>query len=162
MKEGDDMRKKRLYAAYGSNLNTAQMAERCPDARQVGTGNVNGMRLVFRGAYEGAVANVEPSEGESVPMLVWEISPADEAALDRYEGFPYLYRKEDVKVRLSGKSVAAMIYVMNEGYPPGRPSCHYYSVIREGYEEAGFDTDALRQATVDSAAIRGNEAEAAK
>jgi hypothetical protein len=40
--------------------------------------------------------------GGSVPVLVWELTPADEAMLDRYEGFPFLYRKETVRVRLDG------------------------------------------------------------
>jgi gamma-glutamylcyclotransferase (GGCT)/AIG2-like uncharacterized protein YtfP len=146
------MEKRKLYVAYGSNLNTGQMAMRCPGARAAGSGELEGYRLTFRGPHEGAVANVEPCEGGIVPVLVWEITPADEAALDRYEGFPFLYRKEDVAVRLQDGTVKAMAYVMNEGRPTGTPGCHYYSIIREGYEEAGFDIEALREATADLAA----------
>jgi hypothetical protein len=42
------------------------------------------------------VATVEPYEGGRVPVLVREITPADEAALDRHEGWPCVYRKETV------------------------------------------------------------------
>lgn len=83
---------KKLYIAYGSNLNLGQMADRCPTAKVVGASELMDYRLLFRGAHAGAVATVEPYKGGSVPVLVWEIAPADEAALDRYEGWPFLYR----------------------------------------------------------------------
>ena len=140
----------KLYLAYGSNLNLEQMANRCPTAKVVGNSKINGYRLLFRGAHAGAVATIEPFKGESVPVLAWEITPADEAALDRYEGWPFLYRKETIKVRLNGKTVQAMVYIMNEGRPLGQPSCYYYSTILDGYKSAGFDVEMLRKAVADS------------
>ena len=140
----------KLYLAYGSNLNLEQMANRCPTAKVVGNSKINGYRLLFRGAHAGAVATIEPFKGESVPVLAWEITPADEAALDRYEGGPFLYRKETIKVRLNGKTVQAMVYIMNEGRPLGQPSCYYYSTILDGYKSAGFDVEILRKAVADS------------
>lgn len=141
---------KKLYIAYGSNLNLPQMANRCPTAKVVGVAAMKDWRLLFRGPHGGAVATVEHYKGGSVPVLVWEITAADEAALDRYEGWPFLYRKETVKVKLNGKTVKAMVYIMNEGRPLGQPSCYYYSVIFDGYKTQGFDVEILRQATVDS------------
>ena len=141
----------KLYAAYGSNLNREQMADRCPTARVLGASVMEDWRLLFRGAHAGAVATVEPFEGGSVPVLVWEISPADEAALDRYEGWPFFYRKETVQIKLNGKTISAMVYIMNEGRPLGQPSCYYYAAILEGYRAAGFDVEILHQATIDSA-----------
>ena len=140
----------KLYLAYGSNLNLEQMANRCPTAKVVGNSKINGYRLLFTGAHAGAVATIEPFKGESAPVLAWEITPADEAALDRYEGWPFLYRKETIKVRLNGKTVQAMVYIMNEGRPLGQPSCYYYSTILDGYKSAGFDVEILRKAVADS------------
>ncbi|CDM67835.1 hypothetical protein CM240_0670 [Clostridium bornimense] len=140
----------KLYLAYGSNLNLEQMANRCPTAKVVGASKIKGYRLLFRGSHAGAVATIEPFKGESVPVLVWDITPADEAALDRYEGWPFLYRKETIKVRLNGKTVQAMVYIMNEGRPLGQPSCYYYSTILDGYKSAGFDVEILRKAVADS------------
>ena len=37
--------KKRLYTAYGSNLNLDQMAMRCPTAKLVGTGVIQNYEL---------------------------------------------------------------------------------------------------------------------
>ena len=139
-------KRKKYYAAYGSNLNRAQMAWRCPSARIAGPSVMKGWRLLFRGAQRGAVATVEPCQGAAVPILVWEITPADEAALDRYEGWPVLYRKETVTVTLNGKRVKAMVYIMNEGRPSGQPSAFYYSTILEGYMDAGFESRTLLEA----------------
>ena len=94
---------KKLYIAYGSNLNIKQMANRCPTAKVVGASMLKDWRLLFRGAHASAVATVEPFKGGSVPVLVWELTSTDEAALDRYEGWPYLYRKEMVKVKLEAR-----------------------------------------------------------
>lgn len=140
----------KLYLAYGSNLNLKQMAYRCPTARVVGASEMKDCRLLFRGAHAGAVATVEPFKGGSVPVLVWEVTPADEASLDRYEGWPFLYRKETVQVKLNGKSIKAFVYIMNDGRPLGQPSSFYYTTIMEGYKDADFDMDILRQATKDS------------
>jgi hypothetical protein len=84
-----------------------------------------------------------------VPILVWSITPADEAALDRYEGFPSFYRKEQMNVEMKGRVVPTMIYIMNDGRALGQPNCSYYATIREGYVDAGFDTETLRRATHD-------------
>lgn len=140
----------KLYLAYGSNLNLKQMAYRCPTAIVVGASEMKDYRLLFRGAHAGAVATVEPFKGGSVPVLVWEVTPADEASLDRYEGWPFLYRKETVQVKLNGKSIKAFVYIMNDGRPLGQPSSFYYTTIMEGYKDADFDMDILRQATKDS------------
>jgi hypothetical protein len=55
--------------------------------------------LLFRGADGCAFATVEPKSGKNVPALLWLISSANEAALDRYEGLPrnyHAYRVKDV------------------------------------------------------------------
>ena len=77
--------KNKLYIAYGSNLNLPQMAHRCPSAKVVGASEIKNYALVFRGGRSGAVATIEPCEGSSVPVLLWKITPKDEAALDVYE-----------------------------------------------------------------------------
>ena len=110
----------RRYIAYGSNLNRAQMALRCPDAKVVGTGEIKDYELLFRGNRNGAVATVEPKKGESVPVLIWEISPRDEFNLDRYEGYPRLYGKEMLEVELDGKREKMMAYTMTEGVEKSR------------------------------------------
>ena len=137
------MSKKRLYIAYGSNLNLPQMALRCPSAKTVGTAMLRDHELLFRGWKRGGVATVEPRAGSAVPVLVWDIKPKDEIALDRYEGFPNLYTKRMMDIELDGKAVSAMVYVMTPGHDAGYPSQYYLDVIAEGYKSAGFDPAVL-------------------
>ena len=141
----------RLMIAYGSSLNRKQMAMRCPTARLLGASVLKNHRLLFRGSHAAALANIEPMKGHNVPVLVWEITSADEKVLDQYEGFPYLFEKQSVRIRLDGKLVNAMIYTMIGDRPLGKPSAFYYCAILEGYKEAGFDVDILRTAVSESA-----------
>ena len=103
-----------LYIAYGSNLNLAQMAGRCPTAEVVGKAVLRGWRLAFRG-----VATIERRIGYTVPVLVWKLQPEDEQSLDRYEGWPNLYYKENLKVTLDGKRRTACTGRPENLSPPG-------------------------------------------
>lgn len=147
-----------IYVAYGSNLNLEQMEFRCPYATVLGGGVLPDYQLLFRGGDGGAVATVEPKKGGSVPVLLWEITPRDEEALDRYEGWPHLYRKETVAVRYGEKLVEAMVYIMNEGRPLGLPGEYYLNTILAGYQSAGFDLNILKQ----SVRLSGRNRRAAK
>jgi gamma-glutamylcyclotransferase (GGCT)/AIG2-like uncharacterized protein YtfP len=133
-----------IYLAYGSNLHIGQMQRRCPTAEVLGTSTLHGYRLVFNG-----VASIEPDPDRSVPVLLWDIKPADEIPLDRYEGYPHLYRRETVQVELNGKTVDAMVYIMNsKGVRP--PDNFYYGIIHQGYEMNGLDISFLEQARQES------------
>ena len=101
--------------------------------------HAHGYRLVFNG-----VATIDPDPDRSVPVLLWDISPPT-IPLDRYEGYPHLYRKETVQVDLDGRTVDAMVYLMNpQRHRTAQP--YYYDVIQEGYEMNGLDTAVLEQA----------------
>lgn len=153
------MKKKMLYIAYGSNLNLPQMARRCPTAEVVGTSEIRNHELLFRGGRGGSVATIEPLKGSSVPVLLWTLKDRDLQALDYYEGYPNLYRKEILEVELEGKQVPAMVYVMNEGPPYGSPSDYYLNVIAEGYKTTGFDTEILDRAIERSLTLAQEQAE---
>jgi len=139
----------KLYAAYSFFLNRTAMADKCPTARLVGESEIKDHRLVYRGANAQAVANVEPHKGGTVPVLLWEVTPTDEATLDLYHGS--LYRKEQIKVKSDGRTVNAMVYIMDaDGQPLAQPSAYYYTTIFNGYTEAGFDEKIIRQSLSDS------------
>lgn len=142
---------KRLYVAYGSNLNFEQVKHRCPTAKLYDTGIIEGYELQFKGEPTCAFATIAPKENASVPVAVWEIQPRDEMALDRYEGYPSHYFKQNVPVQLGGEEVGAMVYIMNLKRQFGMPSPHYYQTVLEGYHDCGLDTDVLDQAVKDSA-----------
>lgn len=141
----------RTYIAYGSNMNRRQMAYRCPDAKVIGIGRLNGWRLTFRGNGRCGVANIEPEEGSSVPVVIWKISAADEKRLDTYEGFPWLYTKKMIRVpnAWTGRGLSGMVYVMTDGHAIAGPPDHYLSGIAEGYDDFGFNTKDLLRIAVE-------------
>lgn len=140
------MNRKILYLAYGSNLNLAQMAIRCPGAGVIGKSGLRDYELVFRGRRHHAVATIEPKKGGFVPVLLWEIDQRNERALDRYEGYPHFYGKHWEEVEIGGKRASAMVYRMNPGYAYGIPTDEYADTIWQGYESAGFRTQILEDA----------------
>ena len=136
----------KIYLAYGSNLHLGQMAYRCPDATIVGATELKNWRLMFKGSKSGNYATIEPCIGESVPVLVWEISKADERSLDRYEGFPVFYFKQTLPVVVNGQEIEAMVYLMRLDAKVGAPSLSYVNTLEIGYRDAGFDRTCLRTA----------------
>ena len=138
---------KRLYVAYGSNLNLYQMKFRCPTAKLVGTGVVKDHELQFKGRKDSVHATIAPSEGGTVPVAVWELQPRDETALDRYEGFPNHYFKQDIPVEMkNGETVNGMVYIMDLRQDFGIPSPGYVQTVSEGYHNCRLDTAVLKNA----------------
>jgi hypothetical protein len=159
--------KKTLYLAYGSNLSIEQMAHRCPRAKVVGVAMLRGWKLCFK--VHATVEPVDPSEsidptyptkGHNVPVLVWELTPMCELALDLYEGYSPAndgrngyYRKEYVNIQVHPLGDAfpsnsdapfaeAMLYIMNPR-PLQLPHRHYFDIIHDAYIDLGFDFDVL-------------------
>ena len=122
------------YIAYGSNMSIEQMAYRCPDAYVAGIGYLENHKLEFY-----LHATVEPAnDGNKVPVVVWEISPEDEKALDVYEGVPNYYVKQTATVRMSdGEEIVGLIYIMNRfrDFPPSQA---YFEGIASAYKRFGF------------------------
>lgn len=129
-----------LYIAYGSNINLGQMAYRCPHSNVIGAAMVKGWELEFRN-----VATIVPNENSEVPVLLWELDPRDIPALNRYEGFPSLYRQEDIELEYNGQTVKGMAYLMNRG-SISPPSQQYLQTIWDGYKANGIDTSYLVEA----------------
>ncbi|NSL53351.1 gamma-glutamylcyclotransferase family protein [Calidifontibacillus erzurumensis] len=140
----------KIYLAYGSNLNLKEMSSRCPSASILGSSELLGYRLLFCGESGSAEATIVKQKDGRVPVLLWNIMPSDEEALDLYEEYPEVYRKEFVNVHFKGEWVSAMVYIMNEKMPLGEPDRTYYEVIRQGYLDAGFDLSILDKAVQDS------------
>lgn len=147
---------KRYYIAYGSNLNVEQMRYRCPDSRIIGTATLDGWTLLFKGSKTGSYLTIEPKEGSSVPVAVWEVSHQDELNLDRYEGFPNFYYKTDLDVYITGirtgktRHRRCFVYIMHEDRPLGQPTEYYLQVCARGYRFFNFDINRLIQAVYES------------
>ena len=138
--------KKKIYAAYGSNMDLAQMAHRCPQAELMGRGTMKDWRLLFKGSQTGSYAPIERKEGYTVPVLLWQISKADEGRLDIYEGFPGFYYKQIVEVETEHGLEKGMAYIMHEERKLGIPTDRYYDVLERAYKAFGFNQRILRDA----------------
>lgn len=138
---------KRLYVAYGSNLKLYQMKFRCPTARLIGTGIVKDHELQFKGRSDCAFATIAPSEGNAVPVAVWELKESDEKSLDRYEGFPSHYFKQEIPVEMKNSTtINGMVYIMNLRQNFGVPSDSYVHTVSEGYRNCRLDISVLKDA----------------
>ena len=143
---------KRYYIAYGSNLNVQQMRMRCPSARIIGTSVLEDHKLLFKGSKTGSYLTVEKKPGSSVPVGVWEVTPADEKTLDRYEGFPNFYYKKELTLPVKGirtgkiRKRRVFVYIMYENRPIGIPSISYMQPCIQGYDDFGFDWAGLLDA----------------
>jgi gamma-glutamylcyclotransferase (GGCT)/AIG2-like uncharacterized protein YtfP len=133
-----------LYAAYGSNLDPAQMLQRCPHSPAAGTGWLEGWRLTFGAedmGWEGALATVVESPGDRVFVGLYDITDGDARDLDAWEGADTgLYRKIRVRVATLEGDRLAWAYVL-DGYEGGLPSARYLGVLAAAAETAGAPDD---------------------
>ena len=71
-----------LYFAYGSNMDSAAMALRCPASRLVGLARLHRHRfIIMRGGLR--LGGARP--GADRAGVLWDLALADVPALDRYE-----------------------------------------------------------------------------
>ncbi|KAK6501484.1 hypothetical protein TWF481_009322 [Arthrobotrys musiformis] len=97
------------YFAYGSNLWLDQMSRRCPSSVFTSVARLPNYRWIIS---ERGYANIVRSPGDEVWGMLYDLPPADEASLDRYEGVPVAYVKEMMTVELvDGGSAEVLVYI---------------------------------------------------
>ncbi|RVU17179.1 gamma-glutamylcyclotransferase family protein [Methylobacterium oryzihabitans] len=130
-----------LYFAYGSNMDRAAMARRCPGAEPVEVARLHRHRFVImREGY----ASVVRDPGHTVWGLLWSLTLADIPPLDRYEGVAGgLYVKAQQPVTVAGGGVRrALIYLgRSQG---GAPRPGYLEGVVAAAREAGLPGPYLR------------------
>ena len=133
-----------LYAAYGSNMDPAQMLRRCPSSPHTGTGWIQGWRLTFGAeeyGWDGALATLAPDAEHSVFVALYDLTAADESALDAWEGADSgLYRRVHLRVHTLTGDVVAYVYVL-DAFEGGLPSARHLGSIADAAEAAGAPTD---------------------
>jgi len=133
------------YFAYGSNLDSAQMKERCPSARFVCVAKLPDHRLAFtrkskdRGC---GVADVIPLANAEVWGAVFQIDEREIGSLDGSEGYSpnraparNSYNREERHVFSDGdsnKPLVTWIYIAQRQENPPLPSAAYKKLIVEG------------------------------
>jgi gamma-glutamylcyclotransferase (GGCT)/AIG2-like uncharacterized protein YtfP len=133
-----------LYAAYGTNLDSRRMLRRAPHSPLRGTGWLAGWRLAFAGedvGWNGPRVTVVEHTPSQVYVALYDVTPADEATLDDWEGTGFgVYRKIRVRVHTLDGDRLAWVYVM-DGYEGGLPSARYLGELADAAEAAGAPSD---------------------
>lgn len=126
------------YLAYGSNLCSTQMGERCPAATVAETVELRGWRFIInRRGY----ATIVPDDAARVFGLIWNLTPTCEADLDDYEGVSSrLYDHAEI---IAG-GAPALVYLA-ASRTPGRPRPGYLEGILQAVDNLGLDPGYRRE-----------------
>lgn len=130
-----------LYFAYGSNMDVAAMAKRCPRSKPLGRARLPRRRFALMA--DGYATVVEDPRRFTLGLL-WDLAFADLPALDRYEGLAEgLYFKIDQPVIPEGGATRrALIYIgrAGAGARPARIPGYMEGVV-EAAKSAGLPAD---------------------
>jgi gamma-glutamylcyclotransferase (GGCT)/AIG2-like uncharacterized protein YtfP len=131
-----------LYAAYGSNLDPRQMAQRCPHSPLRSTGWLPGWRITFGGeGWDGALPTLVEDTGSQIFVALYDVTEADESTLDGWEGADQgLYRKVRVRVATLDGEQPAWVYVLDD-FEGGIPSARTLGLLADAAEAAGAPAD---------------------
>lgn len=146
-----------FIVAYGSNLSEERMKTRCPSAEVYGTSVIHGYRMLFKQSCTGAYATIEQDANSQIPVVIYRVTAEDEAKLDRFEGYPRYYRKQEFLLPVwarNGKKrknrTSCIAYIMHEYRLLGEPPVEYFSLLDHGYSRWRFDHEILFKAMDDS------------
>jgi hypothetical protein len=121
-----------LHFAYGSNMSTALMRQRCPSAVALGTARLAGWRFVMTHDGYGSIAS---AAGGEVHGLLWRLRPRDLAALNAYEALDSgLYRRRMLPVIRGRRRVGALVY-LGRGHAGGKPKPGYQELVVAAAQE---------------------------
>jgi len=130
-----------LTFAYGSNMDAQAMAQRCPRGKLLGRARLPRHRV---GLMPDGYATLVPDAAAVAHGVLWDVSFAELATLDRYEGVAqggYVKISQPV-LREVGAPVRALIYFgKNLGKPGtrlGRAPDDYVEKIVAAAVEAGL------------------------
>jgi gamma-glutamylcyclotransferase (GGCT)/AIG2-like uncharacterized protein YtfP len=113
------------------------MAHRCPAAEPIDKAWLSGYKLVFRRG----VATVEPCKDEYVAGALWNITDECLASLDRFEGYPRWYGREEIVVETAEGITKALVYIMAPGFAEEGPGLYYLNTLLSGYADFKWGVD---------------------
>jgi hypothetical protein len=138
-----------LYFAYGSNMNAAQMAERCIAAEPIAVARYPDHAIGFFGhsrKWDGAVATCLPAPGKDLWGVVYKLSVFDGDSLDTWQdvrldgnGAYFHYPAQVVDSR--GTRYNVLLYKKDMLGAPKPPSREYLDFILSGATFHGLPAD---------------------
>jgi gamma-glutamylcyclotransferase (GGCT)/AIG2-like uncharacterized protein YtfP len=147
-----------LYFAYGSNMDWAQMKERCPSAKFVCRAKLSSHRLAFtlRSVCRGCgVADILADESKDVWGVVYKLPKIELKNLDKDEDFrcgrpddQNDYTRENHYVWREGDAKRPLLVSLYRGHPqpnPPLPDCDYKNLIVEGARHWNLPAEYIRE-----------------
>jgi gamma-glutamylcyclotransferase (GGCT)/AIG2-like uncharacterized protein YtfP len=147
-----------LYFAYGSNLEWAQMKQRCPLAKFVCRAKLPAHRLAFTlksVRRDCGVADVLPDQTKDVWGVVYELPDGELKNLDKKEGYrpgrryeQNQYSRKDQYVWPEGDAERSLLVALYLGHPqldPPLPSDDYKRLIVVGAKHWNLPAEYIRQ-----------------
>ncbi|KAI4795837.1 hypothetical protein E4T44_12251 [Aureobasidium sp. EXF-8845] len=145
-----------IYFGYGSNLWQEQMIERCSTSEYLGVARLDNYRWMINDrGYANVVqiqspSSTEPNYTNVVYGLVYSLQPSDEARLDRNEGVPRAYTKEDLPVSFwakenehrpvdlhkPAKKQDMLVYISRKHVTDSKPKHEYIYRMNQGIHDA--------------------------
>ncbi len=130
----------RYFFVYGSLLNEELVRHLCPEAQPYALARLENYTREWRGTL-----TVVPAPKEKVTGAVYQVHPACEWKLDRFEDYPRRYAKKELSVVVlnddSGENtLRARVYVMNGG-EIAKPDENYLTTCLEGARQWGISVD---------------------
>lgn len=142
-----------LYFAYGSNMLTEWLRDRCPSAKPIGIAVAANHKLVFgkRSVDKSGKATLVPADGINTPGIMYEIAEGERQLLDAAEGFkndkpddPARYgRNDDFHIQLANGdgSIAVTTYLANQSESGLKPYDWYLALLIAGARQHAFDQE---------------------
>jgi len=130
-----------LYFAYGSNMNQAQMHERCPGAKLLGVAKLKDYMLamtIYSPIRLCGCADVIQSSGDSVCGLLYKLTNEEQKSMDSFEGVPIYYRRITIEVHKDGEVLKAYTYEVINKKDGLKPSKEYLSLIQNAASDFNF------------------------
>lgn len=131
-----------LYFAYGSNMLTSRLRERCPSGRVLGPAMLPGYALHWHKRSKDGSGKCDISKSADVESVVrgvlYEIPGHEKLGLDRAEGLGYGYEQVEIEVSRNGQPVMALAYVATDVDPTLKPFDWYHAHVVDGAIEHGL------------------------
>lgn len=136
-----------LVFAYGSNMLSARIQERCPSAQAVRVARLPGFELAWHKRStdgSGKCDVVARTPGSAVFGVVYAVPRSEKAGLDRAEGLGAGYDERAASVWLQDNPMDVVLYVATDTDAALRPYTWYRELVVAGAREHGLPYDYLR------------------
>lgn len=135
--------------AYGSNMPTGRLRQRCPSAVPLGVAGLPGFELRWHkksrdGSGKCDIVKVDHADA-CVYGVLYQIASAERTLLDKAEGLGAGYTEIEVQVRFKGEAVIANAYQATSCDPGLRPYTWYKAFVLAGAREHGLPGDYAAQ-----------------